>query len=45
MFWDVFNTQLINCFGIIQVVLRRTYESVVALKRTFYSSGPEKDVL
>ena len=27
------------------MVLRRTYDSVVVLKRTFYSSGPEKDLL
>ena len=26
------------------MVLRRTYESAVVLKRIFYSSGPEKDI-
>ena len=36
--------QLINCFGKIQVLLRRTYESAVVLKMTFYSSSPEKDL-
>ena len=41
---EFFSTQL-NCFWRIHVVLRRTYESAVVLKRTFYSSGPEKDVL
>ena len=40
-----FNKPFINCFGKIRVILTRTYESAVVLKRTFYSSGPEKDVL
>ena len=40
MFWNFFNTELVNCLGKIQVILRRTYESAVVPKRTFYSSGP-----
>ena len=48
--WCIFlfvflNMQLFHCFGEIRVVLRKTYESAVVLKRTFYSSGPEKDLL
>ena len=39
------NNQLIYCFGKVWVVLRRTYEAAVVLKRTFYSSGPKKDRL
>ena len=39
----IFNMYLINCFEKIQLVLRRTYESAVVLKRTFYSIDPEKD--
>ena len=45
-FWGIFfQLQLNNCFGKIQVVLTRTYDSRVVLKMIFYNSGPEKNKL
>ena len=45
LFWGFFDIQLNNCFGKVRVVLKRTYESAVVLKRASYSSGSEKDQL
>ena len=39
------NSHRMSSFGKICVVPRRTYDSVIVLIRTFYSSGPEKDLL
>ena len=39
----IFNMYLDNWFRKIWVVLRRTYESEVVRKKTFYNSHPEKD--
>ena len=45
IFFCFLSSQLHNCFGKIRVVLRSIYESAAVLKKTFYSSGTEKDIL